>query len=295
MSPTPDFCRSKKIRKDEPGKKERIKPKTVARYKLDIEYDGSRFRGWQKQGEKELRTVQGTLLTAAAALFPGQKIDVQGNGRTDAGVHALDYVAHLDIPVPMDPSALMERLDKLLPADIAVRGAERVDPRFHARHNCLARSYLYQLLDRKSVFARRYAWCLAQPLDIEKMRQAAALFVGMHDFAAFAEKQELKKSTRVLVSRVDVDRGDRSISVRVLGSHFLWHMVRRMVGVLVDVGSDSLEPEAVRQFLNSMENDTRRFTAPAQGLFFEKAFYCKEELDCFLADAPATAWSGGSL
>ena len=267
----------------------------MARYKLVIEYDGSRFRGWQKQGEKEIRTVQGTLLAAAAELFPDRKIDVQGNGRTDAGVHALEYAAHLEAPVAMEPAALQERLNRLLPADIAVLEVEAVPPRFHARHHCLARSYLYRLVDSKNVFARRYVWSLSQPMDVAKMGRAASFFTGMHDFAAFAEKQELKKSTRVLVNSVTVERRQRTITVRVVGSHFLWHMVRRLVGVLVEVGGGSMEPEAVRRFLNGMEKDTARFTAPAHGLFFEKAFYDQKELEGFLAENPAVLPDNGVL
>lgn len=124
------------------------------------------------------------------------------------------------------------------------------------------------------------------------MHRGAALFTGMYDFVAFAEKQELKKSTKVLISRAAVIRQDRLVTIRVVGFHFLWHMVRRMVGVLVEVGGGAMEPEAVRRFLNGMEKDTKNFTAYAHGLFFEKAFDGQQDLDGYLAGT-GVVWKGG--
>jgi tRNA pseudouridine38-40 synthase len=178
------------------------KPAT-RRYKLTLEYDGKNFSGWQKQ--KDARTVQGDLLKGAARVFGGDAvIDIQGCGRTDAGVHALEYVAHLQVASNLESRVVEQMLNEILPKDIAVIAAEKVDPQFHARHSCIARSYVYQLRSRKSAFGKRYSWWVREELDVPAMRKAAYLMEGMNDFAAYAEKRELKKSTKVLVHKVDV-------------------------------------------------------------------------------------------
>jgi tRNA pseudouridine38-40 synthase len=250
------------------------------RYKLTLEYDGTNFSGWQKQNDA--RTVQGDLLKGAERVFGNVIMDVQGCGRTDGGVHALEYAAHLEVASDLEPEMVAEMLNDTLPKDIAVLKAESVDPRFHARHNCVARSYIYQLRQRKSAFAKRHNWWIREKLDVAAMRRAAGIMVGMHDFASFAEKQELKKSTRVLVQMVRLIEEEDLITVRVVGSHFLWRMVRRMVGVLVEVGCLRLTEEDVRSFLHSLSTVPFNNTAPPAGLFFERAFYDEEELQTFL-------------
>lgn len=259
------------------------KPAT-RRYKLTLEYDGKNFSGWQKQ--KDARTVQGDLLKGASRVFgEDAAIDIQGCGRTDAGVHALEYVAHLEVASNLESNVVEQMLNETLPKDIAVIAVEIADPRFHARHSCVARSYVYQLRSLKSAFGKRYSWWVHEELDIPAMRKAASLMEGMHDFAAFAEKRELKKSTKVLVHKVDVVEEQGAIRIRVVGSHFLWHMVRRMVGVLVEVGCHRLTEEDIRGLCKgSVSEIPSHHTAPAAGLFFERACYDKELLDDFLRD-----------
>lgn len=247
------------------------------RYKMTLEYDGTNFSGWQKQ--KDARTIQGDLFKGAERVFE-KVVDVQGCGRTDAGVHALEYVAHLEVsdqmePVPQD---LMEKFNETLPKDIAVLAIEPVHPRFHARHNCEARSYIYQLRRKKSAFGKRYSWWVGSPLDISLMRQVALGMTGMLDYAAFAERRELKKSTKVLVHKVAVEEDNSIITVRVIGSHFLWRMVRRMVGILVEVGRGTVTEQQVLQLFEQISTLPQNHTAPAAGLFFEKAYYDKAEL-----------------
>ena len=261
------------------------------RYRLTLEYDGGGFSGWQKQNDA--RTVQGDLLKAAERVFSATPSDIQGCGRTDSGVHALEYVAHLEVASTLEPDAALRRLNQELPKDLAVRAVEVVDSRFHARHSCIARSYLYQLRTRKSAFGKRYSWWLQEEVDVESMRRAALHFVGMHDFRAFAERQELKKSTRVLVQQVSISEDQGLLLVRVVGSHFLWHMVRRMVGILVAVGRGQLAPEDIPLLLRQPSDLPLGHTAPAAGLFFEKAFFGEEELgDFLLATKPLTAVTG---
>lgn len=253
------------------------------RFKLLLEYDGSRFSGWQQQ--KEAVTVQGTLRRAAASLFAGSGVDVQGNGRTDAGVHALRYAAHLEAVTDLSAEAIRDGLNELLPKDIVVLAVEPSDPRFHARHSCVGRSYLYRIAKRKSAFGKRYVWWVQEPLDVVAMARAALQLEGMLDFAAFAEKKELKKSTRVLVRMVQVTETEDFVLCRVVASHFLWHMVRRLVGVLVEVGAGRLDADGIPALLAGPPASlAARYTAPAAGLFFERAFYDEKALARFLVD-----------
>jgi len=249
------------------------------RFKLVLQFDGSRYRGWQKQDDA--RSVQGALLTAARALY-GDGVDVQGCGRTDAGVHALSFVAHLEATTAQGPGEVGRRLNEALPRDIVVRECKKAGPRFHARHHCLGRSYLYQVARQRSAFCDRYAWTIPEPLALGPMRDAAALLTGMHDFSSFTDRKALgKKSPLVMVNAALVVDQGHLVLVRIVGSHFLWKMVRRMVGVLVEVGRGTMPASGVERFLAAAE-DLSRFTAPAQGLFLERAFYAQEELDAFL-------------
>ncbi len=257
--------------------------KSPHRYCLTLEYDGTNFSGWQKQ--TDARTVQGDLHKAAVRVFGEVPLDIEGCGRTDAGVHALEYIAHLEVAGAMPPEEVVWRLNETLPKDIAVRAVEAVDSRFHARHSCLARSYVYQLRNRKSAFGKRYSWWIHDAImDLAAMQRAGEMFTGMHDFAAFAEKQELKKSTKVLVHQVRIKNDGEIIRVRVVGSHFLWHMVRRMVGVLVEVACNRLTEQEIIALLHVPSDIPFNHTAPAAGLFFEKAFYNNDLLRKFIAE-----------
>ena len=250
------------------------------RYRLTLEFDGTNFSGWQKQADA--RTVQGDLLKGAVRVFGEVPMDLQGCGRTDAGVHALAYTAHLEVVSDISPLAVAHLLNETLPKDIAVKRVDLADPRFHARHTCLARSYVYRLRTQKSAFGKRYDWWVHEELDLPAMQRAAAAMVGMHDFASFAEKQELKKSTRVLVHKIEVTVDAEVTLIRVVGSHFLWHMVRRMVGILVEVGCHRLRHEEIAGLLQGPSVIPAGHTAPAAGLFFERAFYDPQELADFL-------------
>ena len=263
------------------------------RYRLTLEFDGTNFSGWQKQADA--RTVQGDLLKAAARVFGNTPSDLQGCGRTDAGVHALAYVAHLEVASTLPPAEVAGRLNDTLPKDIAVRAVELADPRFHARHNCIARSYVYRLRTSKSAFGKRYDWWIHEEPDLSAMRRAALVMVGMHDFASFADTPELKKSTRVLVHGIGIAAAGGLILVRVTGSHFLWHMVRRMVGLLVEAGGHRLGEEDIRALLQGRSDVPVRHTAPAAGLFFERALYDDDELGRFISSPSfAAGWEAGS-
>jgi tRNA pseudouridine38-40 synthase len=236
-----------------------------------MEYAGTRYSGWQIQ--KNARTVQGELHSALRAALGKTPFETYGSGRTDAGVHALGQVAHLDTAANLPPATLVGRVNDGLPADINVLTAERVSPRFHARHSAVARSYVYQISRRRTAFAKPFVWWVKDELDAERMRAAADELVGFGDFRAFADDDPEEKSTTVLVGNIEVAEEDALLLVRVTGSHFLWKMVRRIVGVLVEAGSGGLAPREVGALLSSSSELPPRLTAPASGLFLERVYY----------------------
>ena len=171
----------------------------MPRYRLTIEYAGTRYSGWQVQ--KNARTIQGELLRAVREATGAAALDLQGSGRTDAGVHALQQVAHLDLPKAMSPEALRHQVNDALPADIHVLRVDPVPHRFHARHDAVSRSYLYQVARRRTAFAKSYVWWVKDALDVPAMREAAGVFVGMHDFQSFTDSNPDEISTRVQLGR----------------------------------------------------------------------------------------------
>ena len=247
----------------------------VARFKVMLEYAGTRYSGWQKQ--KNARTVQGELERAVSAVTAERHFETQGSGRTDAGVHALMQVAHLDVRTSVPPENLRRRLNDELPADINILSLTKADRRFHARHHALRRSYLYQVSRRRTAFAKPYVWWVKDPLDIGRMRQSAARFGGMHDFQSFSDDDPGDKSTDVLIEDVAVAEHGDLVLIRVAGSHFLWKMVRRMVGVVVEIGRGGLRLEDVDRFLQEPSATPATLTAPASGLFLEQVTYSETE------------------
>jgi tRNA pseudouridine38-40 synthase len=243
----------------------------VARFKLTLEYAGTRYSGWQRQ--KNARTVQGDLEYAIAETLQRDDFDCQGSGRTDAGVHALRQVAHLEARMTMPLETFRRRVNDALAPDIHVLAVAKAQPRFHARHHAVGRSYLYQVARRRTAFAKPYVWWVKETLDLARMQAAAARFAGMHDFQSFSDDDPDEKSTAVLVEDVTVAEDGDLVLVRVAGSHFLWKMVRRMVGVLVEVGRGGLEVADVDEFLRAPSATPARLTAPASGLFLERVFY----------------------
>ncbi len=244
----------------------------MPRFKLTVEYAGTRYSGWQKQ--KNARTVQGDLDRAIVDALGDVLVDSQGSGRTDAGVHALAQVAHVDLTRAPAPEHLRRRINDGLPADIHVLSVVPVPRTFHARHSAVSRSYLYQISRRRSAFAKPFVWWVKDDLDLEAMREAADRFVGMHDFRAFSDDDPAEKSTRVLLDEVRVEEFGALVVVRVAGSHFLWKMVRRMVGVLAAVGTGELAPDHVAALLSDGSTDVpATLTAPAAGLFLECVCY----------------------
>jgi len=245
----------------------------MPRFKLLIEYAGTRYSGWQIQ--KNARTVQGEIDRAIRAVSKRREFELYGSGRTDAGVHALAQVAHLELYTTLQPEALRRKLNDELPADIHIRTIETAPHRFHARHDAISRCYLYQISRRRTAFGKPLVWWIRDPLSLDAMRAAATAFTGMKDFRAFTDDEPEEKSTRVLVESIEIAENGALILIRVQGSHFLWKMVRRMVGVIAAVGRKELDPSDAARLLADEHGGTKpaALAAPAAGLFLEAVLY----------------------
>src|SRR5207237_45480 len=196
-------------------------------YRLTIEYEGTRYSGWQAQGNTP-KTIQGHLMRAASQV--AGDVDVGGAGRTDAGVHAAGQVAHLRLKKAIDPQLLVRKINDLLPHDICVLRAARAGDGFHARHDAVSRVYLYQIATRRTAFAKSFVWWIKDRLDANAIRDAAARLVGRHDFSAFTDKRLQEDESRVVVvGRSDVAVADDLILFRIEASHFLWTLDRMLI------------------------------------------------------------------
>ncbi len=249
----------------------------MPRFKLFIEYEGTRYRGWQYQ--KNVRTIQGQLMDAAAKVFRTQSFEIYGSGRTDAGVHALRQVAHLDVDTKLEPRAIRIGINDLLPSDIGILEVERAHPRFHARHSAVARSYLYQISKRRTAFGKRYVWWVKDELQVGRMERTARLFVGMKDFRSFTAADPEEQSTKVLIEDILIKETDTMILIRIFGSHFLWKMIRQMMGVIVEAGRGGMDPEEVERMFELKSDLPAKLTAPPSGLFLERVYYQGDTTD----------------
>ena len=246
----------------------------MARFKLTLEYAGTRYSGWQIQ--QNARTVQGELARVVRDVTGQKQFELYGSGRTDAGVHALAQVAHLDLITSLPPQTLRMRINDALPSDINVLAIELARRRFHARHDAVARSYLYQISRRRTAFAKHFVWWVRDALDVARMRDTAARLTGMRDFRSFTDDSADEKSTVVAIERIEIAEDGDLILMRVEGSHFLWKMVRRMVGVMVEAGRGGITPEQAEAFLCEESSAPAKLTAPASGLFLERVYYQEE-------------------
>jgi tRNA pseudouridine38-40 synthase len=243
----------------------------MARFKIYIEYEGTRYSGWQVQ--KNARTVQGELLEASQKIFNTHELEFYGAGRTDAGVHALRQVAHLDVQTMLAPEIIRMKLNDELPADINVLEIEKAPKTFHARHDAVARSYVYQISRRRTAFAKRYVWWVKDRLDLAKMETAAKCFEGMKNFESFTADDPEQKSTEVFIEGIQLREAGDLVLIRISGSHFLWKMVRQMVGILAEVGRGNLTAAQVSGLLKTKSDMPAKYTAPPSGLFLERVYY----------------------
>lgn len=252
----------------------------MRRIKITLAYDGTEFHGWQVQ--PDLPTIQGAL-EAVLAEIEGKPVRVIGSGRTDAGVHALAQVAAFDLQNRIPPENLRRAMNRLLPPSIRVLAAEEAAPDFHPRHHALCKTYEYRIWRAQICppFERRYVHHFPYPLDEPRMIEAAPAFEGEHDFTAFAasddkDREGGSKIRRIFSSRLRRE-GDRLI-YRVSGTGFLKHMVRNMVGALIETGKGNLHAHQLRALLACPKPACAGPTAPACGLFLVEVRYASPEL-----------------
>jgi tRNA pseudouridine38-40 synthase len=243
----------------------------MPRFRLLIEYAGTKYSGWQVQ--KNARTVAGDIERAVHEATGDRNFELYGSGRTDAGVHALGQVAHLDVRTSIAPEQLVRRVNEELPADINLLDARRAPHRFHARHDATSRTYIYQVARRRTAFAKPFVWWVKDPLRVDVMRDAARAFSGRRDFRGFTDDDPDEKSTLVEVAPIEIRESPAALLIVVSGSHFLWKMVRRMVGVLVAAGTGDLRPADIETLLAKPSGIPARLTAPASGLFLAQVTY----------------------
>lgn len=252
------------------------------KFKIYVEYSGANYSGWQKQpGDTKVKTVQGTLAKAIQTVFAKNKgtnkfIDLQGSGRTDAGVHAIEQVAHLECETMLAPEILKMKINDELPSDINILEIAKAPKNFHARHDAKSRQYLYVISKRRTAFEKRFVWWIKDRLNVKKMKEAAKLFIGMHDFKNFSEKSPEDKSTKCLVESIEIAEDENKIHIRIKASHFLWKMVRRIVGTLVEIGRGTISNDVIAGLLANKKIGAyypAEFTAPPSGLFLEKIYY----------------------
>lgn len=244
-----------------------------ARFKLTLEYEGTRYSGWQIQ--KNARTVQGELAEAIHKVFHTADFELYGSGRTDAGVHALMQVAHLQINTMLAPEIIRMNLNDELPADINVIEVEKASQTFHARHDAVSRSYLYQISRRRTAFGKRYVWWVKDRLNVSLMKSAARQLTGMKDMQSFTADNGEEKSTKVLIDDIEFGEFGDLLLIRLTGSHFLWKLARRIVGVLVEIGRGNLTAKQMEHFLRQASDKPAQYTAPPSGLFLERVYYEK--------------------
>lgn len=247
-----------------------------SRFKLYIEYEGTRYSGWQIQ--ENAKTIQGSIIKAAKDVFGDDFKDLQGSGRTDSGVHAICQVAHLDVKTMLAPEIIKMKLNDLLPHDINILEVEKTRKEFHARHDAKSRSYIYQISRRRTAFGKNFVWWIKDDLDFKKMQSASKIFIGMNNFSSFSDDDPEEKSTKVLIDDIQLKEEGDLIVIRIIGSHFIWKMVRRVVGILAEVGRGRKSEKDILYYLKNKTNEPAKFTAPPSGLFLETVTYSNQSI-----------------
>jgi tRNA pseudouridine38-40 synthase len=250
-------------------------------WKLTLEYEGTKYHGWQEQNNA--RTIQGDLLKAARDYF-GVDVEIQGAGRTDAGVHAIAQVAHLRVFSgdgkidKLRAPELKRELNVRLPAEIVVLDVDEAANEFHARHDAKSRAYLYQISTRRTAFSPKHVWWIREKLNVKAMTAAAKMLEGRHDFSCFraVDPSKPNDSPVVVVTAANLAAQGHLIIFQIEASHFLWKMVRRIMGTLVKVGAGEVTLDQFRALVNGKGDaklDVAAWTAPPSGLFLDRISY----------------------
>lgn len=245
----------------------------MGNYRLDLCYDGSRYRGWQRLDKTDL-TIQGKLEQVLSRML-GEETEVIGSGRTDGGTHALGQVANFHGTTALTCDEILAYLRHYLPEDIGVIAVTAVDERFHSRYNAVEKTYRYRIWNSAApcVFERKYVWQMPEPLDLERMEAAASLLLGTHDFLPFSSLKKSKKSTVRTLRRLEIQRIGSEVQITVTGDGFLYHMVRILVGTLVEVGRGQRDPAEISAIFETGIRSEAGETVPAKGLCLMEVTY----------------------
>ncbi len=249
--------------------------KTMRNFKITIQYEGTRYQGWQRQDSTN-NTIQGKFETILAKMTGLDFVQVDGSGRTDAGVHAFGQVANFKIDTNMTAKEIMSYINQYLPEDIGVIAIQEMPERFHSRLNAKGKTYNYRIWNTElpCIFARRYVYEMPEELQLEAMRTAAAYLIGKHDFKAFTSNKKSKKSTVRTINTVQIDRNGSEVVITYSGDGFLYHMVRILTGTLIEVGLGQRAPASMQVLLEKdATRDMAGMLVPAKGLCLMEVQY----------------------
>ena len=242
-------------------------------YRLTLSYDGSRYNGWQKQGNTK-NTIQEKLETLLSRLT-GEEVEVNGSGRTDAGVHAMGQVASFRTAAEQDCETLLRDMRRYLPEDIGAVALEPAEPRFHARLNATGKTYVYRVWTEEcpNVFERKFLYTVTEPLDLAAMKKAAEHLTGTHDFMSFCANKRMKKSTVRTITELRIEKIGGELRFSVSGDGFLYNMVRILVGTLLEVGMGKRSPDSIPALLDAKDRSQAGYLVPPHGLRLEAVYY----------------------
>lgn len=247
----------------------------MSNYKLTISYDGEHFKGWQRLGDAE-NTIQGKIENALSAMI-GYPIEIVGASRTDAGAHALAQTANFKTGENLNPDEIMHFLNHYLPKAISITAVEEAPERFHARYNAKTKTYLYKIWNEtySNPFMRFYSMQVEKKLDLNQMKKASQYFLGEHDFTVYSNAKSSKKDKIRTIYALELEKKDGFIQIRICGDGFLYNMVRKIVGTLIEIGLGEKAAEDVPKILLSTERILTGVMAEAEGLYLEKTTYEK--------------------
>ena len=243
-------------------------------FRIEIQYDGRRYNGWQRQGNTQ-NTIQGKIEQILSRMT-GHAVTINGAGRTDAGVHARAQTANFKIQTELSAEEIQSYINLYLPADILITQCTQVGERFHARLNAVGKTYCYRLCDgsRPDVFRRNYVCAWEHVLNEQAMRQAADYLIGTHDFRAFSSvNKRFKKSTVRTIRAIEIERSGNELCITFTGDGFLYNMVRILTGTLAEVGEGKRRPEDMPAILESLDRQQAGITMPPNGLMLERVYY----------------------
>ncbi len=241
-------------------------------YKITISYDGTRYNGWQKQGNTK-NTIQEKFENVLSRMC-GNETEIFASGRTDAGVHAENQIANFKCSTDMSSVEIMDYLNHYLPEDILIKSVEEADERFHSRLNAVSKTYEYTIsVTKPDVFIRKYVFATDKKPDIIKMREAAELLIGKHDFKGFSSVGRTKKSTVRTINFIEITQKEGIIKIRINGNGFLYNMVRIIAGTLLAVGTQELKNGVINEIFEDKNREKAGATLPACGLKLVEVFY----------------------